>query len=485
MKKRIKNMYKFNRLNQPILMSILVLVFMVLLSMQKALAQPLSPNDFAFNAPLLQAENNSRASLRQVVLPVGVYEKMQRRDLGDLRVFSANGQVVPHQIQQVEQTATVQKMALPVHPLSEEQSNNPANIKVIINQQSDQQQLSIQQQLNATDKKINHIEYQYILENKNRQGRLCKITLDWKATQDNSIAPISLESSNDLQNWRSLGHGLNVSRFTTRPDSGQYISNDDVEFSCTKDKYLRLSWLKREQQNTLVSAQGHYQQGVQQALQWKSLGKPVYDKEGNWLFENDSVAALTQMAFVAPQNGLIYKGKLYSRNDKKAAWKAIQNISQYRLNLGSAKNDTQQNEFQSSPFSLAPNNDRYWKLHSQNEARLTQSQLPEIRVAWPQRQLIFLAQGEPPFRLAYGNPLVKPVTDLGLAQLIQGIGSTGVKPESVSLGKAHRVAAYHPGEAEKPIPWKTIGLWIVLLLGTGVLGYMALSLYRQMDDKSK
>ncbi len=470
----------------------LSLVFVVLLSlqtsMQTAMAKPLSPNDFAYNAPLLQPETNTQASLRQVVLPVGVYEKMQRRDLGDLRVFSADAQVVPHQVRQVTQTVTVQKMALPVHPLSEEQINNPANIQVIIKQQADKQQLSVQQQLSGTgvDKKINPVEYQYILENKNTQDRLCKITLDWKAMQDNTIAPLSLEAGNDLQNWRSLGSGLNVSRFITRPGSGKYNADDDVDFNCTNDKYLRLTWLKREQQNTLVSVQGHYQRGVQQALQWKSLGKPVYDKKGNWLFENDSVAALTQMAFVAPQNGLVYKGRLYSRNDKKAPWKSIQSITQYRLNMGdSSGSNAKNNEYQSHPLTLSANSDRYWKLQLENEARLTPNQLPDIRIAWPQRQLIFLAQGKAPFTLAYGNPTVGPISDLGLAQLIQGIDRTGVKPEAVLLGKAHRVEAYHPAVAETQVPWKTIGLWLVLLLGTAVLGYMALSLYRQMNDKAK
>ncbi len=465
-------------------------VFMVFLSSQAASAEPLTSHDFAFNAPLLQAESNGQASLRQVILPVSVYEKMQRRDLGDLRVFSADGQVVPYQIQRLAQKASVQKMALAVYPLSEEQSKNAANIQVVINQQADKNQLSIQQQLGDTDKKISHVEYQYILENKNRQGRLCKITLDWKGTQDNVIAPLSLQSSNNLQDWRSLDNGLNVSRFITRPGSGTYHSDDDVDFNCTSDQYLRLSWLKREQQNTLVSAQGHYQQGAQQALQWKSLGKPVYDKDGNWLFENNSVAAATQMSFVAPQNGLIYKGRLYSRNDKKAPWKPIQNITQYRLNLGDAKpvdakNATRQKESQSRPFSLVANNDRYWKLQIQNGTRLNQNQLPEIRVAWPQRRLIFLAQGKPPFKLAFGNPLVQPISDLGLTQLIHGFTSTNLKPAPVSLGKIQKVEGYQAANLETPIPWKTIGLWVVLLAGTAVLGIMALSLYRQMDDKSK
>ncbi len=459
----------------------LALLSIVIWSMQLATAESLSPDDFAFNAPLQEPKVNQQASLRQVILPVSVYEQVQRTDLGDVRVFNADGQIVPHQIQLVKKTASVQKRALAVHPLSEEQSKNPANIQVIINQQADKNQLNIQQQLGAATGKPHPVESLYILENKNRQGRLCQLTLAWKATQDNVIAPLSLQSSNDLQNWRLLGSGLNVSRFITRPGSGAYHADNHVDFDCTQDKYLRLRWLKPEQRNILVAAQGHYQHGVQPTLQWKNLGKPVYDKDGNWLFENDSVAALTKMAFVAPQNGLIYKGSLYSKHDKTSPWRLIRHVNQYRLKLG----DKGQGDVSSKPIELSQNQDRYWKLDIDNEARLRQDQLPDIRVAWRQKQLVFLVQGKSPFTLAYGNPSVEPVSDLGLTQLLHGIDSTGVTPETVSLGKAHRVAAYHPAQTEKPIPWKTIGLWIVLLLGTAVLGYMALSLYRQMDDKSR
>lgn len=122
-------------------------------------------------------------------------------------------------------------------------------------------------------------------------------------------------------------------------------------------------------------------------------------KSGNRLFESDVVAAIIQMEFVAPQDGLLYKGMLYSQNDEKQEWRFRQNVSQYRLNIG-------ESNLHSDAFLLRPNSDRYWKFAIDREGRLNENQLPEICAGWSPIKLLFLAQGKAPFTLAIGNPVI-------------------------------------------------------------------------------
>ncbi len=459
-----------------------------------ASAKSLSPEDFAYNAPILEPASGDKASLRQLNLPVIVYEGMQRRDYGDLRVFSKGGQAAPQYLRQIEQQSGEKGMVLPVFPLSEEQSRNPSSIQVIIKQQSDQQKLEINQPLTHQNavKKNNDIN-QYIIKNSEKQAGLCRLSLSWTSPKANVIAPFSLQASNDLQNWRALGARFTVSRFNMKPNSAHQlgqtaneVSNNEVDINCVHDAYLRLAWLKPGQGNVLLGVNGYYRQGARLRWLWKSLGKPTYDREGNWLFENDTVAALSKLALVAPQSGLLYKGVLYSRNNEKAPWRYVVPVIQYRLDSGGEAKQAkrlenpQQTELQSSPVLFKPNSDRYWKLRLENEARLGGNQLPEIRVSWRENALIFLAQGEPPFKLAFGNPEVGPPRDAGLMQLLQG---TEIKPLQVSLGKAQRVAAYR--QPTTPFPWKKIAFWMLLLLGVAVLALMALSLFRQMNNEKQ
>ena len=102
------------------------------------------------------------------------------------------------------------------------------------------------------------------------------------------------------------------------------------------------------------------------------------------------------------------------------------NINQYRLNIGNTN-------IQSSAFSITPNNDRYWKLEPGYEGQLSENQFPEIRAGWKQQQLLFLAQGNPPFQIAYSNPSIVPTNNTGLSRLIRTFKDTGVTPDIVIL----------------------------------------------------
>src|SRR5262252_298439 len=58
-----------------------------------ALAAAERPQDFAYGIPLAV---DGRDAFYQVEMPRAVYEGVVRADLGDVRVFNAAGEVVPH-----------------------------------------------------------------------------------------------------------------------------------------------------------------------------------------------------------------------------------------------------------------------------------------------------------------------------------------------------------------------------------------------------
>ncbi len=438
-------------------------------------AKQLTLDDFAYHATL----SDAKSSVRQVTLPINVYENMQRRDYGDIRVFSSDGQVVPHQLIYPDNQTKTRNAELSYYPFSKLQAENPANIRVIIEQQLGRQNLDIHQQLNQKLPRQQQ-EFQYIIENhppRNafestdvQKQTLCKLELEWEQQKPSAILPFSLETSNNLQVWKSVGVAFNVSRL--RYAESQLVHNL-IDFSCTSKRYLRLTWLKPKQKVHLTKVIGLYHQSKEQKIQWKSIAKPDIGKAGNWLFESDLMVRLSHMEFVAPAQGLLYQGKLFSRNDSKSAWQLRKNITQYRLTIGDEN-------VQSDAFTLQPTNDRYWKFEPENEALLNGNQLPNIRVGWKQEQLLFLAQGNPPFILAYGNANITQSKTVGLSKLIDTFKSTGLHPDIVSVVNTQHNESFP--QVDIDIPWKLIGLWMLLLIGTVLLAYMALSLYRQMDN---
>lgn len=433
-------------------------------------------DDFAYEAML----SDANSSLRQTVLPLSIYKKIARRDYGDLRVFNSDNQIVPHQFIQVAIPAdTQQARNLKFYPFSKEQALNPNNIRVVIKQTLGQQQLEINQQLKesvTTNIANEKNEYQYIIvneQNSNDKQKLCKLKLDWNQTKPSMILPLSLESSDDLQNWRNISRSLNVSKLDF---SGSQLVNEELSFPCTTKKYLRLTWLKPQQKNHIKNISGFYTRQAKQMIEKAVLSKPYYDSNGNLLFENNLNINLSSMEFVSLEDSLLIKGKLYSRNDESSSWRFHKNIMQYRLIIDETK-------LSSRPFLLSNNRDRYWKLDLANEAQLSANQLPEIYGSWQQIKLNYLAQGKAPFKLAYGNPMITPANNTGLSQLIKSVKDTGSKLDQVTVSNPHKVREI--AKIEKQIPWKQIGLWVFLLIGTAVLAYMALSLYRQMSENKE
>ena len=445
-------------------------------SSQYANAAPPKLDDFSYIAKLSKAQT----SLRQLDLPKEVYAKMYRQDYGDLRIFSAEGQVVPHQFSRTETVSSTQISNLVFYPFNKEQATADGIISIEINQDTGKQKLKINQSL--VTKVSNKVEYQYIIENTQYQNQktyasLCKLKLYWKQDKPSLILGLQLEGSNNLQQWSSLSRTLNVSRLNY---ADSQLVRDEIEFKCTKQPYLRLTWLNQEKSAAagvqLTSIQGFYTQQNAQQSQWQSFAKPKYNDDGHWLFESNVVAPLASMEFIAPNNGLLYKGRLFSRNNVDHKWRYRNQVTQYRLNLGDS-------ELQSNPFSLGGVNDRYWKFEPSIETKYTEAQLPEIKAAWPSNKVLFIAQGSAPFQMAFGNPNILPAQNSDLNNLIRSLQESGSTVDTVKLMQI--VEGENSFSRDGKTNWKKIALWVVLLLGTLLMAFMAYRLFQQMGNDPK
>lgn len=448
-----------------------VLISGAILTTSFAIAVPFTKDDFAYTSTL----SDAKSSLREIALPTSVFEQMHRKDLGDLRIFNADGQPVPHQFSRSEVLDSSQQLSLVFYPFNKEQAADGGNIQVIIKQKKDEQTLKIDKQ-NGQAKAAESNEYQYIIENpqsKTNDSSLCRMKLDWDQPKPSMMLALKLESSSDLQSWRSLSRKMSVSKLNY---SGSELVRDEVKFGCTLSKYLRLTWLKPEQGVTLKSISGIYKKKGEQALEWHSLGKPKYDDDGNWLFESNVVAAFSQIEFDVPQDGLLFKGTLSSRKDNNDNWRRRGNITQYKLTLGDSA-------FNSAPKKITLNNDRFWKLELSNEAKFREEQLPEIKVAWQPKKVLFMAQGKAPFTLAYGNPAVTRAQNSDLQGLINSLSDSGVNADKVSLGEI--VQGNKRFSKEDQVNWKKYVLWLLLILGTLLMAFMAWRLFQQMGSESK
>lgn len=428
----------------------------------------ISSEHFTWQTTLSDTQN----SLREVVIPTTLLERLERDDLGDIRVFNAEGQAVPHQF--FSQTAESQhsQQKLTFFPFTKTQADNPAHIQIKVFQEGESQSVAVnsQQPRITAEKGKSESEYQYIIKNPERYKKLCKLSLDWQQARPSQVIRLSLDSSNDLQSWQSLQRKATISKLDY---ADSQLLQPDVKFPCTTSRYLRLRWQDAMPNIQLLAVSGHYQNKTAMPQQTIDLGKPQVNNT-LWYFEKPNAISFGELRFEAPQDGLLYKGTLYSRPTEDSQWRYQTHFLQYRLQLSNTLHT-------SGAIGLRHSKDRYWKAELEGDVQFTASQLPSIKGQWQQQTLIYLAKGEGPFRLAYGNADIDYAENNSINSMIQSLQRAGEKPSLVTLNDT--VKNPQRLQIKKSPPWSQFGLWSVLLLGTALLAYMAYGLYRQMNAK--
>lgn len=452
----------------------LLLIFSAVLQAEPLSTPKLMPDHFSFKAPLM----GGSSSLRQVVLPPAVLEGMKRDDLGDLRIFSAEGQVVPHQFINTVQEDRSEKVTLVFYPLTQAQAADDASIRINVQQYRGRKQIEVETDKSQPTSALTH-EFQYIIENrlsqKKLEKQLCQLILDWDQPKPSMILPLKIEVSDNLQQWSVLSARKSISKLK---DSRSQLIRAQIEMPCTTKHYLRLQWLDPQQGVKVKQITGRYHQAGSKKMQWHQLGQPSVNERGDWLFEKQTVFPLNHLRLKAPFHGLLYQGELFSKKTAKGPWIRRQSLIQYRLKM-------ENTVLESDPIRLFSGNDHYWKIKLADNIRFTPSQYPEIYVSQQQQQVMYLAQGTAPFTLAYGHTKIEPVKDSGIYPLMNKLKTMGGRADQVTLGAVEKINQPIKWEFKPDFPWKVIGLWLILLLGLLVMGYMAYSLHQQMNKKPK
>lgn len=103
---------------------------------------------------------------------------------------------------------------------------------------------------------------------------------------------------------------------------------------------------------------------------------------------------------------------------------------------------------------------------------------------YPRYEVLFLGDGNGPYRLAWGNHAQQIVT-AALSDLLDGhledIQQRGVL---VQLGSTEKAGGETRLSPQATLPWKTWLLWALLVLAALVTGGMAYRLYREMNVES-
>jgi hypothetical protein len=298
------------------------------------------------------------------------------------------------------------------------------------------------------------------------------LDLDWRDDREGQTHVLNIDASDDLAAWTRVVRDAPVLKLEF---GGRKLERKTVGLDGRPHRYLRLSWARGADPLQLTRVQTRAGEStVDPARAWKRVApsrEPA--KAGEYLFDASGRFPVDQVKIDLPQDNTLAAVELYSRAAEEAEWRRVASLIAYRLHT-----DGQQVE--SPEVRLGIDRDRYWRLLADQKGGGLGRGDPALQLGWVPQKLVFVARGDPPFHLAFGNARAQPAA-LEIASLVPGWGT----PSELAIAEAQigaaQVKAGAAALAARP-NYRAWGLWTVLLLGVALLAWMAWRLAGQLKS---
>ena len=440
-------------------------------------------NDYAQG---IRVDSLSDRPLIELLLPDSVYQSITRADLGDVRVFNADGSPVAHGFCAAPQAEApvITKESLPVFELQAgpkgETVGDGAKVEV---QTAGGTQIHVQEGQStiaapAGPETSGHvIDARGVLMLRNPGSgtdALRSIQFDWQSPDGASEAHVRIESSEDLDRWQTV---VGASTLLRVRHGTQELQRQTIPLPLRQYQYLRATRVDGGPPLQIAGVIAE-RVAIPQAIepQWFAANALASTDPAMLMFDTARRAPVTYARLLLPQDNTSLRVTLSSRDDDKAAWSERWSGEVYSIVNGGERRS-------SAPAEFRATTDRYWRAQFAGQAEVP-AQPPTLDLGYRPTRLRFLAQGAGPFTLAYGSRRAEPsptqpcgnlLADVGARDIKDLIGDAALQPAQVLGGEA----------AFKPLPRKTplrlFILWGVLILGVALLIGMAMSLLKRVN----
>lgn len=439
-----------------------------------------SPKDFAYG---LKVITPAEAAAYRVSLPLVVYQRLVRADLGDLRVFNQAGDVVPYAIERPNAEASVQpaSVRLPVFTLRGDAAKALEAVRVTIESGTAKVNVQISGGTPAPNADATPLPVtSYVLDGRALEAPVAVLQIAWPDDALDFAGRLQVEASDDLGEWHVVAGAAPIANL--RAGEARLIERR-VELPPTRTRYWRLTWAGDAAPFEITSVIAEPARGrvdVERAT-LAVTGTPARDerpeakagdtKPGEFEFDLGARMPVDRVNIELPEQNSVVELALFSRASSKDVWRSVTRNGFYRLK--SANGD-----LTNGAVTVAPDGDRYWLARADAGSAGLGRGAPQLRVGWLPHDVVFLARGAGPYVLAYGS-----------GDAVSAAASLGSMPSAVTITRAQLAEPHTLGGEPKlkpsvgpdaPFPWNKVLLWAALVIGVALLAFMAYRLAREL-----
>ncbi len=280
------------------------------------------------------------------------------------------------------------------------------------------------------------------------------------------MVAVRIDGSDDLDHWSEISDRATLAKLET---GGQSLVRDTVELRHGKRKYLRIIFPDAAAVPRVSALRGRLgDTTVPLERTWKDIPGQTSGK-GETGFDLGGQMPVDRIQLAISGPNAVLPAEVMSRRKESDPWTPVSRHTFYRIQQRAL---TVTNPELSVPVSRH----RYWKI------RFVQGgAIPEplaLRAGWIAERIVFVAQGEAPYRLVYGSARAQE-SALPIQSMVPGYGTDRAPQITTALLQAQQVLG-GPAAQVAPLNYKKAALWGALIIGVALLGWMAWFLTRQM-----
>jgi hypothetical protein len=436
-------------------------------------AQPQRPPEFARAAELAL---EGKGAIYALELPLGIYRGLERRDLGDLRVHNGAGEVVPHALLRPasSERKPVAPVALPFFPLLGPAGRAIEDLQVRVERRPDG---AVKAFIGSAGRGAPaRSTVAYILDAGEPDRPIRELRFDWQAGAEGTSIDARIEASEDLKSWRTIGSGALI----VLRHGEALLERRAIEVRPTKAKYLRVSWRPSQEAWKLAGVSAVPIDTVAETPRaWLQVPGSAGTKSGEYVFELPLALPVDRLRFELPQENTVASTTVLVQPRPGAPERAIASPVLYRMEHKGQKLVSPDLEI---PATMEPR----WVLRVDPRGGGLGNGMPALHAGYVPHRLVFVARGEPPFRVLFGDKEARPAA-LAVHTIVPGYAAE--KPLPALAAKAGEVRAREIVKREgleavreyaARLDEKKLWLWGSLLLAVIVIVGMAIRLSRQM-----
>ena len=451
-----------------------VLLFPVVISAQSGDTSADAPavSDYAWGFPI---EAGETASFYSIELPLEVNQSVTDPVLRDVGVYNSAGIPVPRVFEQADDSRNVMERSnpLPTLPLYEAVDTRADETELSLEREGDSMQFKFDlEDLLGPDEDEQLIAY--IVDTRQTDDQTAALDLVWGQTEPGFMGRVIVDGGNNLQNWRTIGSAVVA---YLREDAAS-IEQRRVNLRRGDFDFLRIRWEGLPENWHLSQVMGVYVDGAADSDRkyFRLESSSVDPDDGGRIFSLGGAPVVDQLRVVLPEPNTVISAQVFYWSERRDQWLPAGHGSYHHI----IRND---NAVMSDPLTIKGTRSSQFKiLITRGPADATM----QLEVGWRPDRLLFLAQGNAPFTLATGNaddeverfPQHRIYGARSLAALAENNGGV----VTVTLGPRYALGGPDRLVATRQIDWRTLVLWLGLVMGVVFVGYMASKTIRELNS---